>query len=237
MPKRLVVVVPSVMRRLEDWSTLIERVHGLDGYGADVADWFLLDHRATLSTRRSATSLAATVAAEIHQRVQSRGPFEDVVLVGHSLGGMLVRSAYVQARQAAADERNPQWPWLVSADRAVRQPQPRHGGQPAPAVVAPAGVLVRAGAAVGSRVPAARPAARLGVRQLAADRLDPDHVVGSRGAARRAAPRHRGRPGDGAGEHRHRDLPHRTDGVAAGRHPRRPRAPWSRRRTPTAGSP
>ncbi len=114
MPKRLVVVVPSVMRRLEDWSTLIERVQGLDGYGADVADWFLLDHRATLSTRRSATSLAATVAAEIHQRVQSRGPFEDVVLVGHSLGGMLVRSAYVQARLAAADERNPQWPWLVT---------------------------------------------------------------------------------------------------------------------------
>ncbi len=114
MPKRLVVVVPSVMRRLEDWSALIGRVQELDGYGADEADWFLLDHHASLSTRRSATSLAATVAAEIHQRVQSRGPFDDVVLVGHSLGGMLVRSAYVQARLAAADERHPQWPWLVT---------------------------------------------------------------------------------------------------------------------------
>ena len=225
MPKRLVVVVPSVMRRLEDWSDADRAGPGARrvrrGRGGLVPAGPPRDavHPSLRDLSRGDRGCRDPPARAEPGAVRGRRP-------GRAQPRRDARPLRLRPGPASRCRRaQPAVALARHADRAVRQPQPRHGGQPAPALVAAAGVLVRAGAAVGSRVPAARPAARLRVRQLAADRVDPDHVVGSCGAARRAAPRHRGRPGDGAGEHRHRDLPHRTDGVAAGRHPRRPGAP------------
>src|SRR5262245_53034520 len=94
---RLVVVVPSISDRTEPWDDLVERLKSLPGYGDEVCLWHRPHHGASWSRPGSAAKLGSNLAADINEQWVANGGFDSVVLVGHSLGGMLVRYAYMEA--------------------------------------------------------------------------------------------------------------------------------------------
>jgi pimeloyl-ACP methyl ester carboxylesterase len=93
---RLVVVVPAIQGRLTRWETLLTPLKAeaaLEG-----STWLLWDHFKGYGSVIDARSLARDLRARIDQEWISKGPFDDVILAGHSLGGLLVRQAYVMAQ-------------------------------------------------------------------------------------------------------------------------------------------
>ncbi len=98
-PRRttLVVVVPSITDKTEPWDGLVERLQTLPGYDETMCKWHRSHHGARWMRPGRAADLGARLAADINQQWVANGGFERVVLVGHSLGGMLTRYAYLHA--------------------------------------------------------------------------------------------------------------------------------------------
>lgn len=95
--KRLVVVVPSIHDRTEPWDGLVERLKMLPGYDDATCHWHRTHHGARWRKPGRAKDFATELAADIHQQWVAGGGYDSVVLVGHSLGGVLVRHAYLHA--------------------------------------------------------------------------------------------------------------------------------------------
>jgi pimeloyl-ACP methyl ester carboxylesterase len=114
---RLVVVVPSISDKIEPWDDLIERLKALPGYADDVCTWHRTHHGGSWSRPGSATTLGTNLAADINEQWVANGGFDSVVLVGHSLGGMLTRYAYLHALGAfnASDKAD----WAEAVERVV----------------------------------------------------------------------------------------------------------------------
>lgn len=115
--RTLVVAVPSVKDRFDGWQELVERLRTLPGYTDDECRWELVHHGARRFGRADAEALALDVAATIQQRWVADGGYERVVLTGHSLGGLLVRRAWVHAlgTDDPADHRE----WADAVERIV----------------------------------------------------------------------------------------------------------------------
>ena len=92
---RLAIVVPSLRDDVTAWASLIDRLRTLPGYEESTCRWELMQHGAHWNRGGRAADLAAQLEAKIHQRWEADGGFEDVILIGHSLGGLLVRQAYL----------------------------------------------------------------------------------------------------------------------------------------------
>jgi len=93
---RLIVAVPAIAGRLKQWGGLVDRLKReplLSG-----STWLLYDHNKGWLSVADCTQLARSLRAKIDQEWSARGPFDDVILVGHSLGGLLVRQAYLYAQ-------------------------------------------------------------------------------------------------------------------------------------------
>src|SRR3954447_10550952 len=93
--RRLVVVVPSLHDRTEPWDGLVARLKTLPGYDDATCDWLRVHHGADFRRPGKAADFGAQLAARIHQQWVAGGGYTSVVVVGHSLGGVLVRYAYL----------------------------------------------------------------------------------------------------------------------------------------------
>jgi pimeloyl-ACP methyl ester carboxylesterase len=111
-----VVVVPSIHNDLEAWSELVERLKTLEGYSERDCRWELMHHDAAWFRRGSVGTEASNIAARINQRWVVAGGYDEIVLVGHSLGGLIVRQAYLLALTGAPGQRNI---WAGSVKRIV----------------------------------------------------------------------------------------------------------------------
>jgi pimeloyl-ACP methyl ester carboxylesterase len=90
---RLIVVVPAIAGGFTHWAPLLDRLRrepALDG-----TRWVKWNHKRGKLSVVSAARLANSLKAAIDEQWIAHGPFDEVVLVGHSLGGLLVRSAYL----------------------------------------------------------------------------------------------------------------------------------------------
>jgi pimeloyl-ACP methyl ester carboxylesterase len=110
-------VVPSIHDRTEPWDDLVERLKTLPGYDDATCDWHRTHHGADFLRPGKAKDFGAQLAANINQQWVAAGGYDSVVLVGHSLGGLLVRYAYVHALGtfAIGDRR----PWAAAVERVV----------------------------------------------------------------------------------------------------------------------
>jgi pimeloyl-ACP methyl ester carboxylesterase len=106
---RLVVVVPSVTDQIAPWDDLVDRLKGLPGYSDDVCKWHRTHHGGSWSRPGSAAKLGERLAANIHEQWVANGGYDSVVLVGHSLGGMLTRYAYLHALGVFNDQDKLAW--------------------------------------------------------------------------------------------------------------------------------
>ena len=112
---RLVVLVPGMEQSSNTWTSLIKRLQSeVPGFGASETEWLFFDHGAGFYTLGRVNDYARMLEARIDAKWHQR-PFDDVVLVGHSIGGLFVRQAYLLA--ANADPLNPgesEWAHHVS---------------------------------------------------------------------------------------------------------------------------
>jgi alpha-beta hydrolase superfamily lysophospholipase len=114
---RLVVVVSSIMDNASSWDSLVSRLRTLPGYGDEVCRWEFIPHGARWYRPGSAERLAREVAARIHLRWVADGGYDEVVLVGHSIGGLLVRQAYLVG--LGSGDRTQRRPWAERVKRIV----------------------------------------------------------------------------------------------------------------------
>lgn len=91
--KRLIVLVPAVTGNTSRWQPLKQRLQK----EADLADatWLEWDHHAWPWTLKTPKAFAIDLRAAIDNVWREKGPFDQVLLVGHSFGGVLVRQAFM----------------------------------------------------------------------------------------------------------------------------------------------
>ena len=113
--KRLIVLSPG-MSGYDGWDPLIQRLSAepeLHG-----AEWCRWEHGKRWYSGGTLEQLAHELRADIDRQWVEGGPYDDVILVGHSMGGTLVRMAYLLA--CGEDPVAPQpSPWAARVSRII----------------------------------------------------------------------------------------------------------------------
>lgn len=111
---RLVVVVPGLHGHTKRMRLLLERLREEPGFGPDEAHWLLHNHESRIwstgTLEQVGRRLNAVIAAEW---IRHRG-FDDVVLIGHSMGGVILRQAYLLGAGGIPGEAPGDWAVAVS---------------------------------------------------------------------------------------------------------------------------
>jgi pimeloyl-ACP methyl ester carboxylesterase len=115
--KKLVVVVPALFGFMSAWKPLKERLRK----EPDLVDsvWREWHHHAGLLTRKTAMAYALDLRAYIDNIWRTEGPFDEILLVGHSLGGVLVRQAFLLGSQIFFEQYKHQDEWCLNVKRFV----------------------------------------------------------------------------------------------------------------------
>ena len=114
---RLVVFVPglrhhlSTRQDLHEWKRLRNRLANEPRYSHHKVQWELFDHGSTVLSRGGLRQEANKLKAYIEEIWTAGGGHKDIVLVAHSLGGPILRAAYLLA---AREARPPNWTQYVS---------------------------------------------------------------------------------------------------------------------------
>lgn len=123
---RLVVISPGLGLRIRDWEPLLQRLASEPGWGPDTTEFLRHEsNTSALSTQRLA-SIADDLAARINARWIEAGGYSEIILVGHSLGGLVVRQAFLVGRGAVASSARPQ-SWADAVKRVVLLASPNRG--------------------------------------------------------------------------------------------------------------
>jgi pimeloyl-ACP methyl ester carboxylesterase len=124
--RTLVILVPGLAARTESWLPLMEEL-GSDGC-LENPRWLRFDHGIGNLSRKPALQVARELTARIKGCWEAEGPFSQVVLVGHSVGGVLVREAYLLG--CHVDDDVPSEPWAVHVRRIVLMASINRGFDP-----------------------------------------------------------------------------------------------------------
>jgi pimeloyl-ACP methyl ester carboxylesterase len=112
--RRLVVLVPGTGSSEQEWTSLRTKLEKETGYGPADADWYFYNHGARLWQRGHVSDLARNLRARIDGEWAEHQGYAEIVLIGHSLGGLLVRQAYLLAAGAVPEELPSAWWTRVS---------------------------------------------------------------------------------------------------------------------------
>lgn len=114
IPTRLVVVVPATTQGPEEWQSFLRRLER-DPQHKQIA-WLVYRHDITYATKGSARNVAKDISACIDQWAQAP-QYQSVTLIGHSIGGMLLRHAYLIGAGAMPGLPAAPHPWTEKVDR------------------------------------------------------------------------------------------------------------------------
>ncbi len=114
-PGTIYAYVPGLRGTKESWQPLVERLErDLRG------EWIPLEHHCGPFSRRSPEQVARSLSATLDQICTERGPKAELVLIGHSIGGVLVRAAYLMAAgQLGEDKTRYSYTWPDRVSRIV----------------------------------------------------------------------------------------------------------------------
>ncbi|HIK03474.1 MAG TPA: hypothetical protein IGS40_01975 [Trichormus sp. M33_DOE_039] len=132
--KRLIVVVPAENQDAGSWEPLVKELKK----ETTLADtqWLLWDkHHLKNHSFQEGFSLSKQLKAKIDAIWGSKGPFEEVILVGHSLGGILIRQAYLIASGMYRERGYRQSPWYEYVRHFVLLASPNRGLDPAQSLI------------------------------------------------------------------------------------------------------
>lgn len=113
---RLIVVVPSIQGSFKRWNPLLDQLAAEPALQG--ARWMKWEKKYGKLTFRSPTQLALDLQAAIHAEWIANGPFDDIILTGHSMGGLIVRGAYLVGCGVDSIAR-PRAPWVDRVSRIV----------------------------------------------------------------------------------------------------------------------
>lgn len=99
-PHRLVVVTPATYQGPAQWASFLDALKR-DPASRDLA-WLVFDHRIGSTTLGNARTYAQSLSSCISEKLRA-GNYTTVTLIGHSIGGMITRRAYLEAAGAFAD--------------------------------------------------------------------------------------------------------------------------------------
>ena len=119
---RLLVFVPGIRLKGSAWQPLIQQLEKDPAWIADsqVLAW---DHGTGVFGHKPLLEIAARLATKIGtcfatRAVSDKPPFDDIVLIGHSMGALLVRQAYLIGLGSTLNNMPPQ-PWAPLVSRIV----------------------------------------------------------------------------------------------------------------------
>ena len=132
--KRLIIIVPSENQDAESWKPLVENLQQETTLAQ--TQWLLWDkHYLKNQSFERGFSLSKQLKAKIDATWQNKGPFEEVILVGHSLGGILIRQAYLIASGMYSEGGYNQSPWYEYVRRFVLFASPNRGLDPTQSLI------------------------------------------------------------------------------------------------------
>src|SRR5258706_4449811 len=125
---RLVILIPGMSSSYKEWTSLLERLQQEPGYTPTEAQWMSFEHGITpLSLgslqpgflqdpkqARNMETLARQLRNLIHEQWLEHKVFDDVVLIGHSLGGLIARRIYLLAAGGVPGQDESPWGKRVS---------------------------------------------------------------------------------------------------------------------------
>ena len=106
---RLVVLVPGFGGQSSLWEPLRRMLEKERGYGPHEARWLAFDHHIKIWTTGRIDNLAVELQARIDAEWAGATSYGDVVLVGHSTGGLIARQVYLRAAGAVQGEERSDW--------------------------------------------------------------------------------------------------------------------------------
>jgi pimeloyl-ACP methyl ester carboxylesterase len=127
--KQLIVVVPSENQNAETWESLVKELK--EETTLTESEWLIWDkHNLDDWSFPRGISLSQQLKAKIDARWQQKGPFDEVILIGHSLGGILVRQTYLLASGMYRDQGFEKTSWYEYVRRFVLFASPNRGLDP-----------------------------------------------------------------------------------------------------------
>jgi pimeloyl-ACP methyl ester carboxylesterase len=115
--RRLVVLIPGLGSHSRKWVSLREKLEQEAGYRPAEADWLLFDHGIKPWSLAQLDDLARRLRNRIDGEWKEHRGYEDVVLIGHSFGGLIARRVYLLAAGAVPNQ--PDSPWGERVSRIV----------------------------------------------------------------------------------------------------------------------
>lgn len=124
---RLIVVVPAIASSTDRWEPLLSRLKEEPALVG--SRWVMWNHNCGALSVARASKLATRLKAAVEEQWIAHGPFDDIVLVGHSLGGLLVRAAYLKACGADVPGKQPA-EWVSKVSRIILFAAVNRGADP-----------------------------------------------------------------------------------------------------------
>jgi alpha-beta hydrolase superfamily lysophospholipase len=112
--KRLVVLVPGIGGDTRLWQPLIERIEKEPPFSQAEVTWLRFDHRTRWFSMGRLDSLGKRLNALVAAEWLRSGGYDEILLIGHSMGGLVVRQAYLLAAGGVADVAASAWSSRVS---------------------------------------------------------------------------------------------------------------------------
>jgi pimeloyl-ACP methyl ester carboxylesterase len=115
--KRLVVLVSSIGNTTVKFDPLLAKLRSEQQWG-EGTQILRYEHRVRIWSHQRADDLAEDLAQMIQTSWLTDGPFDEIILMGNSLGGILVRAAYLRGLGSANNREEPQ-EWASHVTRIV----------------------------------------------------------------------------------------------------------------------
>jgi pimeloyl-ACP methyl ester carboxylesterase len=115
-PTRLIVVIPATSQGPREWESFLAALKR-EPRSQQIA-WLVYRHGITYTTRGTARNIATAIASCIDEKVRAHG-YQTVTLIGHSVGGMLVRNAYLVGAGEMPEQKASPDPWTRKVDRII----------------------------------------------------------------------------------------------------------------------
>lgn len=113
-PTRLLVIVPATTQGAGQWQSFLQALRK-DPQSVDLAV-LVFDHHVGFMSLGSAYDVASQLEACIAEKAVDER-YRSITLIGHSIGGMFVRKAYLSASGAAGNARPAPGGWAERVDR------------------------------------------------------------------------------------------------------------------------
>lgn len=111
----LVVYVPGLWSYTKDWDYFKNKLAAESGFGEKDLEWFVYDHKLRGVSRGELENNAVRLRNLIEAEWEEKEGFDEIILVGKSIGGLIVRQAYlIGALEDSPENTADEWTKKVS---------------------------------------------------------------------------------------------------------------------------